>query len=82
MELRLACCELELVHTPRHIRELEQLCAAGGGALDPDTFVGERSFEAARRAAGAACAMTRALLAGEARLGFCAGRPSGWSATC
>ena len=69
--------QLELVHTPRHIREVEQLCAAGGGALDADTFVGERSFEAARRAAGATCAMTRALVAGEARLGFCAARPSG-----
>ena len=56
---------------------IEQLCAAGGGALDPDTFVGERSLEAARRAAGAASAMARALMAGEAAMGFCAIRPSG-----
>jgi len=69
--------ELRLIHTARHVGLIEQLCASGGGALDPDTFVGERSLEAARHAAGAACAMTRALMAGEAAMGFCAIRPSG-----
>ncbi|HEV2980208.1 MAG TPA: histone deacetylase [Solirubrobacteraceae bacterium] len=69
--------ELELVHTPAHVRFVQELCAAGGGPIDLDTFVGEKSYDAALAAAGAACTMTRALLAGDAGLGFCAVRPSG-----
>ncbi len=69
--------QLELVHSPRHIEAIEQLCAVGGGAIDPDTFVGESSFRAALHAAGGACEMVRALVAGEASVGFCGVRPSG-----
>jgi len=69
--------QLELVHSAGHVRAIMDLCAAGGGAIDPDTFVGEASFRAALHAAGAACAMTGALLAGESRVGFCGVRPSG-----
>jgi acetoin utilization deacetylase AcuC-like enzyme len=69
--------ELELAHSAGHVRSIADLCAAGGGAIDPDTFVGESSFRAAVHAAGGACAMTRALLAGDARVGFCGVRPSG-----
>jgi acetoin utilization deacetylase AcuC-like enzyme len=65
------------VHSARHVQAIAALCAAGGGAIDADTFVGEPSFRAAAAAAGAACSMTRALLAGDAPLGFCAVRPSG-----
>jgi acetoin utilization deacetylase AcuC-like enzyme len=69
--------ELELVHTRRHVESIRELCREGGGAIDPDTYASERSYEAARRAAGAACEMVRALLAGEATAGFCAVRPAG-----
>jgi acetoin utilization deacetylase AcuC-like enzyme len=69
--------QLELVHTAAHVRSIFELCAAGGGAVDPDTFVGGSSFAAALHAAGGACEMTRALLAGEAPVGFCGVRPSG-----
>ncbi|HXR28739.1 MAG TPA: histone deacetylase [Solirubrobacteraceae bacterium] len=69
--------QLELVHTAEHVRRIRQLCAEGGGAIDPDTFVGEASFRAALHAAGGACAMVRALLDGEAGVGFCGVRPSG-----
>jgi acetoin utilization deacetylase AcuC-like enzyme len=69
--------ELELVHSAGHVQAIAALCAAGGGAIDADTFVGESSFRAGAAAAGAACSMTRALLAGDAPLGFCAVRPSG-----
>jgi acetoin utilization deacetylase AcuC-like enzyme len=69
--------QLELVHSAEHVRAIAQLCAAGGGAIDADTFVGEASFRAALHAAGAAGAMTAALLAGEAPVGFCGVRPSG-----
>jgi acetoin utilization deacetylase AcuC-like enzyme len=68
---------LELIHSPRHVRHVRQLCAAGGGALDPDTFVVPASFAAAAHAAGGAAEMTRALLAREVPVAFCVLRPSG-----
>jgi acetoin utilization deacetylase AcuC-like enzyme len=69
--------DLELVHTSRHVESIRQLCLAGGGAIDADTFVGEASYRAALHAAGGACEMARALLGGEDTVGFCAVRPSG-----
>ena len=69
--------ELTLVHPPAHVRAIRELCAAGGGQVDADTFVGEASSRAALHAAGGACAMVRALLANDASAGFCALRPSG-----
>lgn len=69
--------ELELAHTAAHVRAIRELCASGGGQVDNDTFVGEASYRAALHAAGGACAMVRALIAGDASSGFCAVRPSG-----
>jgi len=69
--------ELELAHNAEHVRTIRELCARGGGAIDPDTYAVEASWEAARRAAGGACAMARALLAGEDQVGFCGTRPAG-----
>jgi acetoin utilization deacetylase AcuC-like enzyme len=69
--------QLELIHGTRQVREIRELSLAGGGAIDPDTFVGEPSYRAALHAAGGACEMARALMAGEAALGFCGVRPSG-----
>jgi acetoin utilization deacetylase AcuC-like enzyme len=69
--------ELELVHSRRLVESVRDLCLAGGGAIDADTSVGEASWPAALHAAGGACAMVRALLAGEAPTGFCAVRPAG-----
>ncbi len=69
--------QLELIHSSHHVRAIRELCLAGGGAIDGDTFVGEPSYRAALHAAGGACEMVRALLAGEASLGFCGVRPSG-----
>jgi acetoin utilization deacetylase AcuC-like enzyme len=73
--------ELERVHSIRHIERIRELSLAGGGAIDGDTFVGVPSFRAALHAAGGACAMTRALMAGESPLGFAGVRPSGHHAT-
>jgi acetoin utilization deacetylase AcuC-like enzyme len=73
--------ELRRVHSIRHIERIRELSLAGGGAIDGDTFVGVPSFRAALHAAGGACAMTRALMAGEAPLGFAGVRPSGHHAT-
>jgi acetoin utilization deacetylase AcuC-like enzyme len=69
--------ELELVHSASHVRAIRELCESGGGAIDADTFVGEASYSAALHAVGSACAMTEALMAGEAPVGFCAVRPPG-----
>jgi acetoin utilization deacetylase AcuC-like enzyme len=69
--------QLELIHSTRQVREIRELSLAGGGAIDPDTFVGEPSYRAALHAAGGACEMARALMAQEATLGFCGVRPSG-----
>jgi acetoin utilization deacetylase AcuC-like enzyme len=69
--------ELELVHSRRLVESVRELCLAGGGAIDADTYVVEASWRAALHAAGGVCAMARALLAGEASTGFCAIRPAG-----
>jgi acetoin utilization deacetylase AcuC-like enzyme len=69
--------QLELIHSSALVRRIMEMSMSGGGAIDPDTFVGESSFRAALRAAGGAGEMARALMAGEAELGFCGVRPSG-----
>ena len=69
--------ELLMVHPRSHVEGIRELSLGGDGAIDLDTFAGARSYEAALRAAGGACAMARALLGGEAEVGFCALRPPG-----
>ena len=69
--------ELELIHSTHHVERIRELSLAGGGAVDPDTIVGEPSYRAALHAAGGACEMTRALMSGEGSVGFCGVRPSG-----
>jgi acetoin utilization deacetylase AcuC-like enzyme len=69
--------EIGLIHNSAQIEGIRAMSLAGGGAIDADTFVGEPSYRAALHAAGAACEMTRALMAGETSLGFCGVRPSG-----
>jgi acetoin utilization deacetylase AcuC-like enzyme len=68
---------LERVHDPRQLELLRRLCESGGGAIDPDTWVGPPSFEAARLASGAAVAAVNAVLEGEIETAFCGGRPPG-----
>jgi acetoin utilization deacetylase AcuC-like enzyme len=69
--------ELEGVHDPALIDMVHGLCAAGGGCIDEDTYVNASSIRAALHASGAACAMVRALMAGDAGVGFAAVRPAG-----
>jgi len=68
---------LTRVHSPGHVDRIEAFCAAGGGAIDADTFAVEDSWEAALRAAGAAATGAERLLAGDADFAFCAMRPPG-----
>jgi acetoin utilization deacetylase AcuC-like enzyme len=69
--------QLELIHSAHHVQRIKELSISGGGPIDADTYVGEPSYRAALHAAGGACEMTRALLAGEAKRAFCGVRPSG-----
>jgi acetoin utilization deacetylase AcuC-like enzyme len=69
--------DLLRIHTPEHVERIRRLCEEGGGVIDVDTFAGAVSYDAALRAAGGTCEMTRALLRGEAQAGFCAVRPPG-----
>jgi acetoin utilization deacetylase AcuC-like enzyme len=68
---------LAAVHPVRYIRAIDELCAAGGGAIDADTLVVEASYEAALRAAGGAVHLVDLLMGGGARTGFSALRPPG-----
>jgi acetoin utilization deacetylase AcuC-like enzyme len=69
--------ELEAVHDRALIEHIGSLCAAGGGRLDQDTFVGPTSCWAAEHAAGGACELARALVSRDAHTGFALLRPSG-----
>ena len=72
-----SAAELELAHTARHVAAIRELSESGGGAIDVETYDGPASYRAAAHAAGGAAAMARALLAGEAKVGFSAARPPG-----
>jgi acetoin utilization deacetylase AcuC-like enzyme len=73
--------ELERVHTPAHIERVQRVAQAGGGYLDPDTYVAPRSFDAALMAAGGLLRAVEAVLAGEVANGFALVRPPGHHAT-
>jgi acetoin utilization deacetylase AcuC-like enzyme len=69
--------ELALVHSAEYVRAVRELCASGGGNIDPDTAVVPESWPASLHAAGGAVEMARALIAGDAPVAYCAIRPSG-----
>jgi acetoin utilization deacetylase AcuC-like enzyme len=69
--------DLTRVHDAAHVARIQALAEAGGGLIDDETYVAAESYQAARHAAGGACAMVRALLAGEDTTAFCGMRPSG-----
>ena len=50
---------------------------AGWAQLDPDTFLSPGSYQAAMRAVGGICAAVDAVVTGEAKTTFVAGRPPG-----
>ncbi len=69
---------VEAVHSQSYIEELEQLCGAGGGALDADTGCVSASFDAALLAVGAAMTCVERLREEpDLSAGFCAVRPPG-----
>jgi len=69
--------QLRLIHSERLVDSIAELSRNGGGRIDADTVVVSGSWDAALHAAGGACELARALLAGEDTVGYCAVRPSG-----
>jgi len=69
--------QLLAVHPESYVARIEEVCADGGGYLDPDTAAVPSTWEAAVRAAGGAVALVDALLGGSAPTGVSALRPPG-----
>ncbi len=72
---------LERVHMPTYVALVKSIAQRGGGALDLDTYLGPRSYDAAQLAAGACVDLVGAVLRGEARNGIALVRPPGHHAT-
>ena len=70
--------ELLRVHDAAYVDELyASVPTSGLRRLDPDTVIGPRSLDAARRAAGAVVAATDLVASGKADNAFCPVRPPG-----
>lgn len=67
------CC----LHQGDYFDLLQKYAAAGGGQIEVDTVVSERSFDVALLAAGAACDGVRRVIAGEDESALCLVRPPG-----
>jgi acetoin utilization deacetylase AcuC-like enzyme len=65
------------VHTRAYIHQVRDMAAAGGGYLDPDTPVGQASYDVARRAVGGAVGAVDAVLAQKAPVAIALVRPPG-----
>ena len=68
---------LTAVHPQEYVDSVREMSERGGGSFDPDTVASPGTYEAALHAAGGACALVDALLAGDAPTGFCGLRPPG-----
>ncbi len=71
--------QLERAHVPDYVRRILSILPGARDAvhLDPDTVMSRGSAEAARRAAGAACAAVDAVMDGTAGAAFAVIRPPG-----
>lgn len=75
---RATAAAIEKVHPDVFRRKIEEGAPASDMVrLDPDTYMGPHSLDAALRAAGAGVAAVDAIYAGEARNAFVAARPPG-----
>jgi acetoin utilization deacetylase AcuC-like enzyme len=65
------------VHRRGYVDRVRQFAAEGGGPIEADTVVSERSYEVALKAVGAVGDAVRRVIAGEDRRAFCLLRPPG-----
>jgi acetoin utilization deacetylase AcuC-like enzyme len=56
--------QVAAIHGNRYIEQVKATCERGGGYLDADTVLSERSYDAALMAAGGTCAAVDAVLGG------------------
>jgi acetoin utilization deacetylase AcuC-like enzyme len=73
--------EIALVHHPAYVEVVREAAARGGGWFDADTYLNERSYDAAIRAAGGVLAAVEAVRDGRDRTALCLVRPPGHHAT-
>jgi acetoin utilization deacetylase AcuC-like enzyme len=73
--------QLLAVHSQKHLDKIRAAHEHGGMMLDADTFLGERSREAAYLAAGAAISAVDAVMARQVDAAFALVRPPGHHAT-
>jgi acetoin utilization deacetylase AcuC-like enzyme len=69
--------ELARVHAADYLRRVAKVESAGGGMLDPDTWVSKGSNEAAHLAAGAGIEAVSFVMAAQERRALCVVRPPG-----
>lgn len=69
--------EIKRVHTSYYVEKIKERCLQGGGWLDGDTIVSEKSFEIALLAAGGAIKAGNMVLSKEIANAFCLIRPPG-----
>ncbi|MCS6876403.1 MAG: histone deacetylase, partial [Aquificaceae bacterium] len=74
---RASAQEVSLNHEPTYIQEVADFCKAGGGRMDPDTYLTTRSYDVALHAVGAILEGIDMQLNGEYEAAFCAVRPPG-----
>jgi len=68
---------IELAHTAEHIATVEAAVRSAPTSLDPDTHVGQESFDCALLAVGGAIAACDAVVSGKYQNAFAAVRPPG-----
>ena len=73
--------DIQAAHSPQLYKHVERAVAEGIGYLDQDTVVSLRSFDAAKRGAGAPCHAIDLIMAGEVQNAFVPVRPPGHHAT-
>jgi len=73
--------QLQSVHSGHHVAETERFAKAGGGWIDSDTFVSDRSFDVARLAVGSVIDAVDRVFAGPHRQAVCLVRPPGHHAS-
>ena len=65
------------MHNPEYVLSVRQYADDGGGRIETDTVVSDKSYAVALRAAGAVCDAVKQVVGGEAQNALCLVRPPG-----